>query len=382
MNGQKIRFKSKREYLPIIRLSFLLILIALYFSGCALYSNRSMNYKESVLAFQQNKLLGRGVNLGNALDAPEEGAWGVTLKEEYFQLIKDAGFNSVRIPVHWSAHALSEEPYTIDPLFFQRVDWAVENALSRGLLVVLNIHQYVELTERPIEYKQRYLSLWKQISEHYKDYPDTLLFEFLNEPCKNLKSEQWNQFIIDTLKIVRQSNPSRTVVIGPVNYNNLHYLAELKLPDEERNVIVTYHYYEPFHFTHQGASWAGDQSDGWLGMKWTGRLRERNAVVGDFNQVLKWARTNNRPIYMGEFGAYSKADMTSRALWTEFVAREAERRGFSWAYWEFCSGFGVYDQSRSDWNDELLKALIPFEITNKLRGRGGEKGYEFVQEKT
>jgi endoglucanase len=56
--------------------------------------------------FRQNKLLGRGINLGNALDAPKEGQWGVMLKEEYFKIIKDAGFNSVRIPIRWSAHAL------------------------------------------------------------------------------------------------------------------------------------------------------------------------------------------------------------------------------------------------------------------------------------
>ena len=62
---------------------------------------------------------------------------------------------------------------------------------------------------------------------------------------------------------------------------------------------------------------------------------------------------------MGEFGAYSKADITSRALWTDFVAREAERHGFAWAYWEFCSGFGVYDKNAKQWNEPILKALIP-----------------------
>ena len=38
-----------------------------------------------------NKRLGRGINLGNALDAPKEGEWGVTLKEGYFKAIKEAG---------------------------------------------------------------------------------------------------------------------------------------------------------------------------------------------------------------------------------------------------------------------------------------------------
>jgi endoglucanase len=72
--------------------------------------------------FKINMLLGRGLNLGNALEAPVEGQWGVVLKEEYFSIIKQAGFNSIRLPVRWSGHALAEKPYTINPEFFQRVD--------------------------------------------------------------------------------------------------------------------------------------------------------------------------------------------------------------------------------------------------------------------
>src|SRR5438477_12307598 len=77
-----------------------------------------------------NKKLGRGVNLGNALEAPKEGEWGVTLKAEYFKAIADAGFNTVRLPVKWSAHAGGEPPYAIDPKFFERIDWCVDQALA------------------------------------------------------------------------------------------------------------------------------------------------------------------------------------------------------------------------------------------------------------
>src|SRR5512142_2465840 len=78
--------------------------------------------------FKMNQLLGRGVNLGNALEAPTEGDWGVVLQDEYFDLVKQAGFASIRLPVRWSAHAQTEKPYTIDPVFMKRVDWAVANA--------------------------------------------------------------------------------------------------------------------------------------------------------------------------------------------------------------------------------------------------------------
>ena len=80
--------------------------------------------------FELAKRLGRGVNLGNALEAPREGAWGMELQAEYFALIRRAGFDSVRLPVRWSAHAGTRAPYTIDPQFFARVDWAIAEAIK------------------------------------------------------------------------------------------------------------------------------------------------------------------------------------------------------------------------------------------------------------
>jgi endoglucanase len=308
--------------------------------------------------FKINKLLGRGVNLGNALEGPNEGAWGVILQEEYFQLIKDAGFNSIRLPVRWSAHALNEPPYTIDPKFFGRVDWAVKNTLSRNLALVFTMHYYNELYSDPNGHKERYLALWKQIAEHYKDYPETLLFELLNEPQGSLDIAGWNVLLKEALAVVRRSNPYRTVVIGPANFNDIYKIKTLELPKDDRNIIVTFHYYLPYRFTHQGAPWVPD-SNKWLGMKWTGSEDEKRLVVKDFDLAANWANQNNRPIHLGEFGAFEKADMDSRARWTKCVADTAVEHGFSFSYWEFCSGFGLYDRRTKSWHKELLDTVIP-----------------------
>lgn len=308
--------------------------------------------------FEVNKRLGRGINLGNALEAPKEGQWGVTLQEEYFKLIKQAVFESVRIPIKWSAHALQQKPYTIDANFFERVDWAVRKALSNRLYVVINMHHYDEIYDDPERHLERFVSMWQQIAEHYKDQSEAVLFELLNEPCKKLDDKIWNQLIADTLQVVRKSNPQRVVVIGPTNWNNIDKLDKLVLPDSDRNIVVSFHYYQPFNFTHQGAEWIGEQSKNWLGTKWTGTEKEKQAIEKDFDRVFEWGEEHSRPIYLGEFGAYGKADMQSRARWTAFVAREAEKRNFSWSYWEFCSGFGVYDSSEKKWREPLLKSLI------------------------
>jgi len=312
---------------------------------------------EDLNPFEQNALLGRSINLGNALEAPQEGAWGVTLDASYFQLIKEKGFDGVRIPIRWSAHAEIDSPFTINKTFFSRVDWAIEQALQNNLTAVINIHHYVEIASNPEAHKQRFLGLWSQIAERYANKPKQLFFEILNEPNDKFTPALWNVYLDEAIDVIRQSNPRRTLIVGTAEFGGLSALEKLILPEAEQNLIVTFHYYNPFHFTHQGAEWVSG-SDAWLGTTWHGTNQEKIAITMDFDNARIWAQQNNRPLFMGEFGAYSQADMLSRFNWTNFVSREAEKREFSWAYWEFCAGFGIYDSDRGRWN-ELLDALIP-----------------------
>ncbi len=306
-----------------------------------------------------NQALARGINLGNALEAPSEGEWGVRLRPEFFTEVKNAGFQSVRIPIRWSAHATRNAPYEIDAEFLARVDWAVEQALGQGLKVVINVHHYEEMYAHPDEERRRFLGLWKQVAEHYAGRPiDSVAFEILNEPHETLDSERWNALIPEVMAVIRASNPDRVLIIGPAQWNNPSHLDQLRLPSDDRRIIVTFHYYNPFQFTHQGASWTPG-SKAWLGRRWTAADDELAALRSDFDKVAAWAKGHERPIYLGEFGAYSRAPMESRVTWTRAVAREAEARGFSWAYWELASGFGAYDPEREQWRQPLLDALVP-----------------------
>ena len=312
--------------------------------------------------FQINKLLGRGVNLGNALEAPSEGEWGVVLKEEYFSIIKQAGFNSVRLPVRWSAHAIAEKPYTINPEFFKRVDWAVNCAIKNHLYVMLNIQRYDDLTADPNSYHfERFVALWEQIAEHYKDYPDYLLLELYNEPYKAL-SPKWNDLLKETLPVVRKADPNRTIVIEPTIIIDPAFvvcLDKLDIPKEDRNIIVSIHYYTPLEFTHQGAPWMGQRSQAWIGTKWTGTDAEKKVVTDFFDAAAAWGKQNNRPINLGEFGTYKKIDTENRARWTKFVADTAAQHGMSLLCWDFCAEFALYDRDTKSWNKPLLDAIIP-----------------------
>ncbi|MBU6453152.1 MAG: cellulase family glycosylhydrolase [Cyanobacteria bacterium REEB67] len=307
--------------------------------------------------FQYNQHLGRGINLGNALDAPKESEWGVTLQADYFRLIKEAGFDHVRLPVRWETHCAGTAPYTIDPAFFERVDWAIAEARRNQLMIVVNMHHHEAFEKDPDGQKERFLAMWRQIAERYREAPPEVAFEIYNEPSKNIDAQKWNDFFGEALKIVRRTNHDRCVVVGPVQWNSIDQLPSLELPADPQ-LLVTVHYYQPFHFTHQGASWAGPESTKWLGTKWTGSPTEIAAIAADFAKAAAWGEAHHRPIYLGEFGAFSKADIDSRALWTAAVSRQAAARGFSSAYWEFCSGFGAYDPEAKEWRKPLLDALL------------------------
>jgi endoglucanase len=341
--------RKNRKFLttPILFLTtFLFITVGLFNSNSSIAATKSL---KGIEAFEQNKRLGRGVNIN-----PRQPRF----KEQYFKMIKDAGFNHVRIPIHPYRSAMDTVNYTINPNFFTNLDWAVKNALAAGLLVIIDQHEYNSMARNPLGKRDMFLSMWQQIADHYKDYPNEVLFEVLNEPNGELTSDIWNKLLAEALKIIRKSNPDRTVILGPISWYQINYLDQLVLPENDRNIIVTIHYYSPMQFTHQGASWSPQTKD-LSGIKWNGTPEEKKAITDDFEKAKKWSEKHNRPIFLGEFGAYDKGDMDSRVRWTSFVSRECEKMGWSWAYWQFDSDFIVYNVPEEHWVEPILHALIP-----------------------
>ena len=162
--------------------------------------------------FETNKRLGRGMNIGNALEGPREGAWGVMIQDYYFPLIRKAGFDSVRLPIKWSAHAELSAPYAIDPEFMARIDAVVDQALRAGLAVVINIHHFEEMDKAPLDNRARLVGLWRQIATHFRGRSEDVVFEILNEPNTAQTAPLWNETLRLALTEIRASNPTRAVM--------------------------------------------------------------------------------------------------------------------------------------------------------------------------
>ncbi len=130
------------------------------------------------------------------------------------------------------------------------------------------------------------------------------------------------------------------------------------MPKEDRHIIVTVHYYEPHEFTHQGATLgAGVHQPVGHPLGQTPRISRRSRRISTLAQA--WAKQNDRPILLGEFGAYDKAPQEDRIKYTAAVARAAEKRGWAWTYWQFDSNFIVYDIDKDAWNEPIYRALVP-----------------------
>ncbi len=310
--------------------------------------------------------MGRGVNLGNLLEAPSEGEWGVTLEKEDLHRAASMGFRHVRLPVRWDGKGVLGDPgfdrvartapYTVDPRFFARVDSAIAWARQNRLMVVLNDHHHESLFANCAAERPRFLAIWQQVAEHYRNLPDSVAFEILNEPHGTVTAEAWNDLLDTALKIIRKANPTRTVVIGGPEWNGVSGLSALRLPKGDTNLILTVHDYDPMTFTHQGAEWI--QPTPPIGVAWKGTRYEKLAARQLAETVRDYAQARGVPVWIGEFGAYELADSSSRARWAGYRARLYESMGFSWAWWELKSGFGIWDRGTRSWNRYLTDALL------------------------
>jgi endoglucanase len=311
----------------------------------------------SAHAFDTNRKLGRGVNV-IGYDPIWQDPTKARFKEGYFSRIKEAGFDSIRVNLHPFRHMDAAKGYGLEPSWLETLDWAVKGALAAHLAVLLDMHEFHAMAEDPAGRKEAWLAFWKQVAPRFKDAPDEVVFELLNEPFGKLTPELWNEYLKEGLAVVRATNPTRVVVLGGGRWNSIDGLQGLVLPEDDRNLIATVHYYTPMEFTHQGAPWNAENKDK-SGVQWTGSDQERQRIDQDFARAQQWAAAHDRPVLLGEFGAYDKAPMDSRARYTAAVARAAERLGWSWAYWQFDSDFVVYDIEKDAWVEPIRKALIP-----------------------
>jgi len=333
----------------------------------------------------------RGTNLGNHLEAPPGQNWGASYSASDFEHIKAEGFDHIRLPIAWHHYTGAGPEHNIKDEFYSRADFLVNEATKRGLAVMVNIHHFDEFTSDPAGQRDKFIALWRQLAAHYANAPPSVAFELLNEPKDAATTQAMNPIYADAIREIRKTNPTRTIFVGPGKWNQVSELPYLRLPDDDTNLIVTVHCYDPFRFTHQGASWAGAEARLLKGIQFPGPpkspfepdssatfssetldwIKRYNTIQTELNpssprafrhvieQAKEWSDYFGRPIHMGEFGAYSAADLESRVRFYKSMREALDAAGIGWAMWDWKAGFRYWDDKTSAPVPGLRDALFP-----------------------
>ncbi|MBR4785873.1 MAG: glycoside hydrolase family 5 protein [Fibrobacter sp.] len=323
-----------------------------------------------------NEKLGPGINLGNAWESQgQKGAtadcgWSNCIKDEYFKIIKDAGFKSIRLPVRWNYDAAKEAPYTLDAGRLAGVKADIDLALAQGLIVIVNFHHYMELNNYALYYdnnpsgydkeKARFLGMWEQVAREMDEYgDDQIVLEIFNEPHE-MKNKFVDDLMLSAYEVIRKNAPGKTIMFEGNGYSKFAQISNVKLP-ADGNIIFTGHYYEPFEFTHQGHGYdcgrrLKDTDISKIPMQFKSYVDSALVHFPDING-------GHIPMNMGEFGVSTCGGngptSEERAKWTDAAIKAAESYGMSWHYWGF-TGVGGFEAYTGNWNSNLMDVFSKY----------------------
>jgi endoglucanase len=311
----------------------------------------------------------RGVNISHWLSQnTDELTYGAGwFSERDVQWIAAHGFDHIRLPV--DGRLVVRADGSLDESKLAPVDQSIRWARSSGLGLILDMHflpgaDFNNGGEGRVfedaALQEKVADFWARLARRYAGEGPWLRFEILNEPVAP-QNAQLNVFNRRMLAAIRASNPTRIVYLSSNRWSIVQTIDDVEVPADP-NLAITVHFYEPMVFTHQQASWAGF-NDKMPPVHFPGKLPDVSAGVngptsGDltpgreltvaeiekaFAHVAEWAAVHapGREIYLGEFGVYVSADAQSKRNWIAAVRGIVERRGWSWAIWDYNDSFGV-----------------------------------------
>lgn len=303
--------------------------------------------------------MARGINLGNTLEPPTEGAWNNgPAQESYFDAYLEAGFTNVRVPVRWDQHTGNTAPFTINESWLDRVEEVIDWGLSRGFYITLNGHHedWLKNDYSNTTLQARYDAIWTQVANRFKDKSDKLLFEIINEP-NGMTVEEVDDLNARILGIIRQSNPTRIVIYSGNMYANSEQLLQAAIPDDDY-LIGYYHAYDPWPFSGQGNGTWGTPND----------YQQMN---NKYQSVKTWSVINGIPVHHSEFGALRVCDYNSRMRIYAHNVEQCLANGFAFSVWDDGGDFGILNRSDNSW-PEVKDILVhyhedsPHEIFSSL----------------
>jgi endoglucanase len=317
----------------------------------------------------------RGVNVSHWLSqsrrrGEDRRAW---FTEKDVELIASLGFDHIRLPI--DEEQMWDEAGNKEAEAFELLHDAIGWARDSKFRVVVDLHilrsHHFNADEKPLwtepAAQEKFFQLWRELSAELKQYPVSLVaYELMNEPVAD-DADDWNRLVAKAVAVVRANEPHRKIVIGSNRWQSTSTFDQLRIPEGDRDIILSFHFYTPMLITHHQASWTG------VGVykgpvNYPGRLVKDEDMEGLPEDVARVVRNNNGtydrarlesllakplalakkldlPLYCGEWGVISRCPREPRMNWYRDVRANFEKHHIGWANWDYKGGFGILSRN-------------------------------------
>lgn len=350
-------------------------ILAVFFTGCV--SKEQDQPGNSPLKNNYSSFsIKRGTNIAHWLSQSETRgeARAAFFTQKDIAFIDSSGFDHIRLPV--DEQQLWDSSGNRYDSAFKLLDSCLTWANISGLRVVLDLHilrsHHFNEKEKPLwthpAAQDKFISLWQDLSSAVHQWPNGMLaYEFMNEPVAD-DPEQWNRLLARVRDSIRSWEPERVLVIGSNRWQSANTFDQLKIPPNDKNILLSFHFYEPFHLTHFKASWTklkdfeGEvQYPGQIVKN--GKTDEEKRVYNHDTLELMMAKpihlsdSLKLPLYCGEFGVIDGSPRDSKLAWYKDMVAIFEKHGIAYANWNYKSGsFGIVDKEMKP-DTEMINIL-------------------------
>jgi endoglucanase len=330
----------------------------------------------------------RGVNLSTWLEAssPRHIDFDKFTKEDLIN-IKSLGCDVIRLPINLHAMTNGAPDYTIDPLLYDYLDQVIDWAEDLNLHLILDNHSFDAAVSTAPNINRILVPVWTQMAQHYKDRSTYIYYEVLNEP-HGISDTTWNRIQKEVIDAIRAVDQMHTIIVGATQWNSYDNLKNMPAYADD-NLIYTFHFYDPYIFTHQGVGPPSASLGSIVGLPFpydASRMPERppEFVAGTWERerwdnyphegtvkyvkelldmAVDFQRTRNVPLLCGEFGVYiPSSDNEDRVRWYGVVRSYLEEKGIAWTMWDYKGPFHIFEKGsplkfNHDLNVPLIEAL-------------------------
>ena len=329
----------------------------------------------------------KGVNFSNWLEhRSTDKIIADMFTRQDFVNVKKLGCDVIRLPIHFERFCAAEEGYAIPQKILDILDNVSNWSAELQLYVIFDFHNNCAAgTATPDDIENILTAVWRQLADRYNERSPYLVYEIMNEP-HGISIEKWNGVIARIFKMIRELDRNHWIVVGGADWNST--AAMKQLPDfQDDKVIYTFHYYDPFLFTHQGAVWthiarlqgipfpydparmpplpenpSEEEAMHYRNYPVNGTIQ---AVESCFDQYVEFSLKRNAPVFCGEFGCLWTVPDEERINWYRLVVGLLAERGIARTSWDYYASFGVFNKTPrgvrprfpEDLNRPLLAAL-------------------------